>query len=77
MSKDTRVVYMGTFEINKKLTDEKITNLRLDVLDKQERLLQLRNDYENDRRHVNKKLMLIIVCTIINTVAILLQYIFS
>ncbi len=77
MSKDTRVVYMGTFEINKKLTDEKITNLRLDVLDKQERLLQLRNDYENDRRYVNKKLMLITVCTIINTVAILLQYIFS
>ena len=77
MSKDTRVVYMGTFEINKKLTDEKITNLRLDVLDKQERLLQLRNDYENDRQYVNKKLMLITVCTIINTVAILLQYIFS
>lgn len=77
MSKDTRVVYMGTFEINKKLTDEKITNLRLDVLDKQERLLQLRNDYENDRRHVNKKLILIAICTIINTVAILLQYIFS
>jgi len=77
MSKDTRVVYMGTFEINKKLTDEKITNLRLDSLDKQDQLLQLRNDYENDRRHVNKKLMLITVCTIINTVAILLQYIFS
>jgi hypothetical protein len=77
MSKDTRVVYMGTFEINKKLTDEKITNLRLDVLDKQEQLLQLRNDYENDRRYVHKKLMLITVCTIINTVAILLQYIFS
>jgi hypothetical protein len=77
MSKDTRVVYMGTFEINKKLTDEKITNLRLDSLDKQDQLLQLRNDYENDRRNVHKKLMLITVCTIINTVAILLQYIFS
>ncbi len=77
MSKDTRVVYMGTFEINKKLTDEKITNLRLDVLDKQERLLQLRNDYENDTRYINKKLILIAICTIINTVAILLQYIFS
>jgi hypothetical protein len=68
---------MGTFEINKKLTDEKITNLRLDVLDKQERLLQLRNDYENDTRYINKKLILIAICTIINTVAILLQYIFS
>jgi hypothetical protein len=77
MSKDTRVVYMGTFEINKKLTDEKITNLRLDVLDRQQQLLQLRNDYENDTRYINKKLILIAVCTIINTVAILLQYIFS
>jgi hypothetical protein len=68
---------MGTFEINKKLTDEKITNLRLDVLDRQQQLLQLRNDYENDTRYINKKLILIAVCTIINTVAILLQYIFS
>jgi hypothetical protein len=44
MSKDTRPVYMGTYEIHKRIVDEKLHDLRLDQVNNGKQAMHLRND---------------------------------
>jgi hypothetical protein len=77
MSKDTRPVYMGTYEIHKKLVDEKLHSLRLDQLDNSKQAMHLRNDFENYKSSIEKKLLTVAILTGVNAIAILLQLIFG
>ena len=77
MSKDTRPVYMGTYEIHKRIVDEKLHDLRLDQVNNGKQAMHLRNDLENYKSSIEKKLLSVASLTAINTIAILLPLIFG